>query len=164
VVVDGSTGVQQTTQVIERLFADALAAGPHARTRGERQALLREMNQAVLTQVRGYYARPWADGDPEAVLREFVPSAGPVTRCLAARPLGDGGTRGKEQAGSKRTGLLAVAAGHRVLDALDLCRILGAVGLDGHGRPPVVLADAAGLASCHDLARSDLVAPPPPKV
>lgn len=76
VAVDRSTGAAQTIRVIERLFADALAAGPRARTPGERQALLREMNQAVVTQVRGYYARPWADGDPEAVIREFLCECG----------------------------------------------------------------------------------------
>lgn len=76
VTVDGSAGVAHTTQVVERLLADALAAGPRARTRAERRVLLHELNQAVVTQVRGYYARSWADGDPEAVIREFVCECG----------------------------------------------------------------------------------------
>lgn len=89
VAVDGSMGVAQTTRLVERLFADALAAGPRARTRSRRQALLRELNQAVVAQVRGYYARPWADGDPDAVIRDFVCECGDPACDLDARlPVG----------------------------------------------------------------------------
>ncbi len=57
---------------VERLFGEALAAGPRAEALEERQALLRETNEAIAAQVRGYYARPWAEGDAEAVVRRFV--------------------------------------------------------------------------------------------
>jgi hypothetical protein len=70
--VDGTRTVEQTVAAVEERFADALAAGPH----GDRRALLREANEAVAAQVRGYYARPWADGDAEAVEREFVCECG----------------------------------------------------------------------------------------
>jgi hypothetical protein len=74
--VDGSQGIEDTTRAVESLFADALAAGPRAETRDDRRALLREINEAIVVQVRGYYARPWADGDPDAVLRSFVCECG----------------------------------------------------------------------------------------
>ena len=38
--------------------------------------MLREANQAVVDQVRGYFARPWADGDAEAVVRPFLCECG----------------------------------------------------------------------------------------
>jgi hypothetical protein len=71
--------VESTTDVaaaVEERFAAALAAGPCARTRAERQALLREANAAIVTQVRGYHARPWADGDAESVVRVFACECG----------------------------------------------------------------------------------------
>ena len=74
--VDGSRGIVETSDLVERLFADALAAGPRARTTVERQALLREANEAIVAQVRGYHARLWAEGDPEVVEREFVCECG----------------------------------------------------------------------------------------
>lgn len=74
--VDGSAGIAGTSDAVERLFGAALAAGPRARTLGERRALLREINQAIAAQVRGYHARPWAEGDPEAVVRAFVCECG----------------------------------------------------------------------------------------
>ena len=40
-----------------------LPEGPTATTVAERRALLREANEAVVAQVRGYYAHPWAEGD-----------------------------------------------------------------------------------------------------
>jgi hypothetical protein len=63
-------------RAVEARLAPALAAGPLAHTAGERRALLREMNLAVAAQVRGYYARAWAEGDPDAVIREFVCECG----------------------------------------------------------------------------------------
>jgi hypothetical protein len=60
----------------EAHFADALRAGPHAKTRAERQALLREANLAVVAQIRGYHARPWAHGDPQAVRASFMCECG----------------------------------------------------------------------------------------
>jgi hypothetical protein len=76
VVVDGSEGVAASVDAVERLFADALAAGPLAETLHQRQALLREANQAIVAQVRGYFARPWASGDPDAVVRAFLCECG----------------------------------------------------------------------------------------
>jgi len=70
--IDGALDVSRTVVRIERLFADALSAGPLATTRRERHQLLREMNEAIVDQVRGYYARPWADGDADAVTSHFV--------------------------------------------------------------------------------------------
>ncbi len=74
--VDGSRGIVETSDLVERLFADALAAGPRARASVERQALLREANESIVAQIRGYHARPWAEGDPEVVEREFVCECG----------------------------------------------------------------------------------------
>lgn len=62
--------------MVEELFAEALAIGPVADTVVQRRALLREANDAIAAQVCGFYARPWADGDPEAVVREFVCECG----------------------------------------------------------------------------------------
>lgn len=74
--VDGSRGIAQTADAVQRLLGDALAAGPRADTLDERRALLREMNESVAMQVRGYYARPWAHGDPEVAVCEFVCECG----------------------------------------------------------------------------------------
>jgi len=41
----------------EALLADAVAAGPHARTDEERDALAREMREAVERQQRGFQGR-----------------------------------------------------------------------------------------------------------
>jgi hypothetical protein len=74
--VDGTQGIEETTQAVESLFADALAARPRAETRDERRALLREINKAIVAQVHAYYARPWAEGDADAVVRTFVCECG----------------------------------------------------------------------------------------
>ena len=76
IVVDGERGIAATVAAVERRFAEALAAGPHLETMGERRAVLREANEAIVAQVRGYFARPWADGDPEEVVRTFVCECG----------------------------------------------------------------------------------------
>lgn len=34
------------------------------------------MNESVAMQVRGYYARPWAHGDPDVAVGEFVCECG----------------------------------------------------------------------------------------
>jgi hypothetical protein len=75
-VVDGSRRVDATVAAVEELFADGLAAGPRAETATERRALLREANESIVAQVRGYYARPWADGDPDEVVRAFLCECG----------------------------------------------------------------------------------------
>ena len=84
--VDGSAGIAATTEAVERLFADALADGPPMAGRGERRALLREANEAIAAQVRGYHARPWARGDAEGVMREFACECGDPA-CTAGVPL-----------------------------------------------------------------------------
>lgn len=75
-VVDGSRGVAATAEAAERHFAAALAEGPHAATRDERRALLREANEAVVEQVRTGHAYVRARGDPDDVVRLFVCECG----------------------------------------------------------------------------------------
>jgi hypothetical protein len=74
--VDGSKGVVETVDVVEKLFREALETGPLAETLGERRELLREMNEAVVNQVRSYYARPWSEGDPDLVQQLFACECG----------------------------------------------------------------------------------------
>lgn len=74
--VDGSRAVDEMTEAVGELFADAVANGPHAKTPSERRVLLRDANRAVAEQVRGYYARPWARGDPDSVVRSFLCECG----------------------------------------------------------------------------------------
>jgi hypothetical protein len=80
--VDGSNGIAATVAAVERRLREALEAGPRAEALGERQALLREINDAIAAQVRGYCARPWAQDDADAVVREFVCGCG-GTACTA---------------------------------------------------------------------------------
>jgi DNA polymerase III delta prime subunit len=82
-IVDGSLDLEATVAAVEELFAEALAEGPRAETRAERRALLREANEAIVAQVRGYFARPWAEGDAESVVREFLCECG-STACHAS--------------------------------------------------------------------------------
>ncbi len=74
-VVDGARGIDATVAAVERMFEDALAEGPRAETATERRTLLREANEAVVRR-RGYHARPWADGDADAVVRTFLCECG----------------------------------------------------------------------------------------
>jgi hypothetical protein len=67
---------------LEARFADAIAGGPRAATREERQALLREMNEAVAAQVRGYFRRWWAKGDPAGFEQALACECGDAG-CLA---------------------------------------------------------------------------------
>jgi hypothetical protein len=69
-------GIPATLDAVESLFADVLARGPCARSIDERRALLRDANLAQVEQVRGFYARPWAEGDPDAVDRVFICECG----------------------------------------------------------------------------------------
>ena len=87
--VDGSRGIDETVAAVEELFAAALAAGPRADTAAERRALLRESNAAIESQIRGYYARPWADGDADSVVRTFLCECGDVG-CIAGVELAVG--------------------------------------------------------------------------
>lgn len=87
--VDGFGGIERMVAAVEALFAEALAEGPRAGTRAERRALLREANEAIASQVRGFYARPWANGDPEAVVREFIcECADPACTAAVLIPVG----------------------------------------------------------------------------
>jgi hypothetical protein len=71
VVVDRSHGVDATVEAVEGLLAGALAEGPRAETLAERRALLRKANEAIVAQLRGYHARPSAEGDADEVVRSF---------------------------------------------------------------------------------------------
>jgi hypothetical protein len=77
--VGHSRGIDEVLAAVDALFADTLADGPRAETAAERKELLREANQAIVEQVRGYYARPWADGDPNEVGRTFLCECGNPT-------------------------------------------------------------------------------------
>lgn len=74
--VDGSRDVDAIVAWLEEQFSAALAHGPHAASLVERQALLREANQAIAAQLRGFYARPWAGGDPDSVIRDLICECG----------------------------------------------------------------------------------------
>jgi hypothetical protein len=74
--VDGTRGIDEMAEAVDQLFADAIAEGPRAETLDERRALLRGANRAVAEQVRGYYARAWAHGDPDSVVRSFLCECG----------------------------------------------------------------------------------------
>lgn len=74
--VDEALPLDDVVRAVEARFAETLAAGPHAASLEERRALLREENAAIADQVRGYWARPWADGDAEAVVQEFLCECG----------------------------------------------------------------------------------------
>lgn len=80
--VDRAQSIDATIAAVERRFADALAEGPLAETLAERGALLREANESIVAQVRGYYARPWAEGDADAVVRTFLCECGDPACCL----------------------------------------------------------------------------------
>ena len=75
-LIDGSRTVDETGDAVEQLFSEALARGPRAETLEERRALLRESNEAIVRQVRGYFGRPWAHGDAESVVRTFLCECG----------------------------------------------------------------------------------------
>jgi len=68
--------IAEAVSAVENFFAAPLARGPVATTVSERRRLLRDANLDIVNQVRGYYARPWAVGNPEAVVRTFVCECG----------------------------------------------------------------------------------------
>jgi hypothetical protein len=74
--VDDTVGIDEAVAAVEELFADAIAEGPRADTIEERRALLRYANEAVVTQARGYLARPWTTGDEATFVREFLCECG----------------------------------------------------------------------------------------
>jgi hypothetical protein len=65
-----------TLRAVEAMLDVPLRQGPHAGGERERQELLREQNQALIEQVQGFYARPWAVGDPEESTVDFVCECG----------------------------------------------------------------------------------------
>jgi cytidylate kinase len=83
ITIDASLSIEEMVAAVERLFATALAAGPRAETPTERRALLREGNLAQVEQVRAFYARPWAEGNADAVDRMFICECGDPT-CTAS--------------------------------------------------------------------------------
>jgi hypothetical protein len=87
--VDASRGIDEMLAAVEEAFAAALAEGPRVETSEGRRALLHEANEAIAAQVRGYYARPWAEGDPESILRTFICECGD-TGCEASVDLAVG--------------------------------------------------------------------------
>lgn len=70
-VVDGTRGLDEMTAAVEERFGEALREGPRAETVAERRRLLREGNEQILAQCRGYLSRPWAGADETAYMREF---------------------------------------------------------------------------------------------
>ena len=62
----------EVVAALELFFASQLARGPRATSIEERRELLRQANLDIVSQVRGYYARPWAIGDSETVVRQFM--------------------------------------------------------------------------------------------
>jgi hypothetical protein len=92
-VVDGSQGAAEIADAVQRMFAATLAAGPVAVTRQERRRLLRELNEAVAAQVRGYCERPWADADPDVITDRFVCECGePACDAVLTRRVGEATT------------------------------------------------------------------------
>ncbi len=85
-VVDGSRDVDEMVEVVEGLFVEALARGPRAESIAQRRALLREANLAIVSQIRAYYSRPWADGSADTAVGDFLCECGD-TGCQASIPL-----------------------------------------------------------------------------
>ncbi len=71
-VVDGTRSLDEMTGLVGTRFGDAIRSGSGAVDEPGRQLMLREMNEAVAEQIRGFHARPWATGDPEGVTHSFV--------------------------------------------------------------------------------------------
>jgi len=72
ITIDLTTGIDEVLAEVTSLFADALAVGPRACGAPERAWLLRQINLDVVAQVHGYFSRPWAKADPDAVSAHFV--------------------------------------------------------------------------------------------
>jgi hypothetical protein len=86
VTIDGRTGPAETVSAVEAMLAGPLHHGPHARSRPERQALVREQNLATIEQVRGFFGRPWATGDPDQQVVSLVCECGDPA-CTAQIPV-----------------------------------------------------------------------------
>ena len=74
--MDATRGIGDTVAAVEALLADALAHGPCVAGAAARRALLREANLSLVAQLRGYHARPWANGEGDATEREFLCECG----------------------------------------------------------------------------------------
>ncbi|MDQ1446667.1 MAG: hypothetical protein QOI20_3131 [Acidimicrobiaceae bacterium] len=74
--VDRTHPLDAVMEAVEDAFSAALTNGPRILVMTDRRILLREINQAVVAQVRGYYARPWAAGDADSVIQSFVCECG----------------------------------------------------------------------------------------
>jgi hypothetical protein len=77
--VDGSRSVDAMVSAVEQRFSDVLSAGPVASGPAERRRLLREINEDLVAQVRGYHRRFWAEGDPDPVRGLYVCECGRPT-------------------------------------------------------------------------------------
>ena len=71
-VVDGARSIDETVDACEQHFRDELARN----VPGDRRALMREANLAIVGQIRTAVSRPWHSGDPEAVERDFYCECG----------------------------------------------------------------------------------------
>jgi hypothetical protein len=80
-------GPADTVLRVEALLGRPLRAAP---TGTDRQALLREQNTAAIEQLRGYYGRPWAAGDPDGMELQLVCECGdPGCERLVRRRIAD---------------------------------------------------------------------------
>jgi hypothetical protein len=87
--VDGSCGLDEMVAAVEERFAAALAEGPHARTKAERQALVRYSNERSASQYVGYFARVPSD-DPATYSFPFECECGdPECDEVVQVPVGD---------------------------------------------------------------------------
>ncbi|MGW2510364.1 hypothetical protein ACWC0A_13190 [Streptomyces scopuliridis] len=75
-VIDGDSGVEETVEAIEKIFAGVLGPGPVAETAGERARLLRCANRATVAQYEAYFARPWSAGDARTAVHAFACECG----------------------------------------------------------------------------------------
>lgn len=80
--VDATLDADATLAAAEDIFGPFIARGPRAADAHERRRLLREINLDLVSQVRGYFARPWAQGDGESTPRPFVCECGDPTCVL----------------------------------------------------------------------------------
>jgi hypothetical protein len=77
VVVDGLTE-EQAVAAVEARFAERIARGPTADTLAERRQLIRYANRSLVEQCLGWLGRPWTNGDPQTLVREFECECGSV--------------------------------------------------------------------------------------
>ncbi|MFE2846679.1 hypothetical protein ACFXKS_24590 [Streptomyces scopuliridis] len=75
-VIDGDSGVEETVEAIEKIFAGVLGAGPVAETAGERARLLRYANRAAVAQYEAFFACPWSPGDARTAVHAFACECG----------------------------------------------------------------------------------------